>query len=189
MDAGLPDLTLETWRPHPLHAPERCWPETNCYNDLWIELLHALGLPVEAALGFTARQDFEGDQFGFTKFPLEDLETLDRLTAQIRNTLADVPGVADLAAEANKGKPQLVIKVDRAAAARLGINADEILEIVQSGIGGSSVSTLIEGTRRFDIAVRLADSARSSPAAIAAIPIRTAEGALVPFSQVAKILL
>lgn len=82
MDAGLPDLTLESWRPHPLHAEERCWPETNCYNDLWIELLHALGLPVEAALGFTARQDFEGDQFGFTKFPLEDLETLFGLRVQ-----------------------------------------------------------------------------------------------------------
>ena len=58
---------------------------------------------------------------------------------------------------------------------------------VQSGIGGSTVSTLIEGTRRFDIAVRLADNYRASPAAIAAIPIRTSEGALIPFSQVARI--
>jgi hypothetical protein len=82
MDACLPELTLETWRAHPLHAPERCWPETNCYLDLWIELLHALGLPPEAALGFTARQDFEGDQFSFTKFPLEDLETLFDLRVQ-----------------------------------------------------------------------------------------------------------
>ena len=82
MDACLPELTLETWRAHPLHAPERCWPETNCYNDLWIELLHALDLPVEAALAFTARQDFEGDQFSFTKFPLEDLETLFGLRVQ-----------------------------------------------------------------------------------------------------------
>jgi hypothetical protein len=82
MDACLPALTLDTWRPHPLHSPERCWPETNCYLDLWIELLHALDLPVEAALGFAARQDFEGDQFSFTKFPLEDLETLFGLRVQ-----------------------------------------------------------------------------------------------------------
>ena len=47
--------------------------------------------------------------------------------------------------------------------------------------------TLIEGTRRFDISVRLADAYRNSPSAIAAIPIRTSEGALVPFSQVASI--
>jgi cobalt-zinc-cadmium resistance protein CzcA len=95
--------------------------------------------------------------------------------------------VTDLSAEANKGKPQLVIKVNRAAAARYGVNADEILEVVQSGIGGSTVSTLIDGTRRFDIAVRLADEFRTSPASIAAIPIRTGEGALIPFSQVATI--
>ena len=117
----------------------------------------------------------------------EDLATLDRLTAQIQNVLKGVSGVADLAAEANKGKPQLVIKVDRAAAARYGINADDVLQVVQAGIGGSTVSTLIDGTRRFDIAVRFADAARASPVSIAAIPIRTANGTLIPFSQVARI--
>jgi cobalt-zinc-cadmium resistance protein CzcA len=46
----------------------------------------------------------------------EDLETLDRLTNQIKESLNKVPGVTDLSAEANKGKPQLVIKVNREAA-------------------------------------------------------------------------
>ncbi|MBS0449529.1 MAG: efflux RND transporter permease subunit [Proteobacteria bacterium] len=117
----------------------------------------------------------------------EDLETLDRLTAQAKSVLEKVPGVTDLSAEANKGKPQLVIKVNREAASRYGINADEILEVVQAGIGGSAVSTLIDGTKRFDIAVRLADGFRADPEAIGSIPIRTAEGALVPFSQVATL--
>ena len=117
----------------------------------------------------------------------QDLETLDRLTAQLKAVLDTIPGVADLSAEANKGKPQLVIKVNREAAARYGINADEILEVVKAGIGGETVSTLIDGTKRFDIAVRLSDAFRADPTAIAAIPIRTSEGALVPFSQVASI--
>lgn len=82
MEACLPWISLAGHAPHPLHAPERTWAETNCYVDLWIELLHALGLPPEAALGFTARQDFEGDQFSFTKFPLEDLEVLFGLRVQ-----------------------------------------------------------------------------------------------------------
>jgi cobalt-zinc-cadmium resistance protein CzcA len=116
-----------------------------------------------------------------------DLAKLEELSTQLKTVIGAVPGVADLAAEANKGKPQMIIKVDRSAAARYGLNADDILEVVQSGIGGASVSTLIEGTKRFDIAVRLAEEFRSSPSAIAAIPIRTAEGALVPFSQVATI--
>jgi hypothetical protein len=69
-------LNAETYVPHSLHALERMWPETNCYVDLWIELLASSGLPPEAMLGFTLTQDFEGDQFTFFKVPLEDLETL-----------------------------------------------------------------------------------------------------------------
>ena len=117
----------------------------------------------------------------------EDLDKLEELSAKLKTVVAGVPGVADLSAEANKGKPQMVIKVDRQAAARYGLNADDILAVVQAGIGGEAVSTLIDGRRRFDIAVRLPEEFRSSPSAIAAIPIRTAEGAIVPFSSVAKI--
>ena len=116
-----------------------------------------------------------------------DLATLDGLAAQLRGVLGKVPGVADLSLEANKGKPQLVLKVNRQEAARYGINADEILEVVQAGIGGKAVSTLIDGVRRFDIAVRLDTPFRDSPQAIANIPIRTQDGALVPLSRVASI--
>jgi hypothetical protein len=64
------------YQPHPLHANERTWTETNCYVDLWIELLHALGLDPLAAAAFTLSTDFEGDQWTFFKFPPEDLRAL-----------------------------------------------------------------------------------------------------------------
>lgn len=76
MPAVFADLDPAAYVPHALHQGERMWPETNCYADLWIEVLHTLGLPPEAALGFTLIQDFEGDQFTFFKLPLEDLESL-----------------------------------------------------------------------------------------------------------------
>jgi hypothetical protein len=50
--------------------------ETNCYVDLWIELLHALGLDPVAGCAFTLATDFEGDQWAFFKFPPEDLRRL-----------------------------------------------------------------------------------------------------------------
>jgi len=62
--------------PHALHQGERVWQETNCYADLWIELLHGFGFEPRAALAFTVTQDFEGDQFTCFKFPLDDLERL-----------------------------------------------------------------------------------------------------------------
>jgi hypothetical protein len=76
MNAVFPNLDPAAYSPHPLHAAERMWPETNCYVDLWIEVLSAQNLPPEAMLGFTLTQDFEGDQFTFFKVPLEDLEAL-----------------------------------------------------------------------------------------------------------------
>jgi len=66
----------DTYKPHALHSGERMWPETNCYIDLWIEVLSTFGVAPEAMLGFTLTQDFEGDQFTFFKVPLEDLEAL-----------------------------------------------------------------------------------------------------------------
>lgn len=117
----------------------------------------------------------------------DDLNTLDRLAGQMKGVLGAVPGAADLSLEANKGKPQLVIKVDRDAAARYGINADDILEVVQAGIGGKTVSTLIDGSRRFDIQVWMAPEFRNSVQAISVIPIRSHDGALVPLSSVAKV--
>ena len=61
---------------HAMHGPERHWPQTNCYADLWIEILHRLSAEPAAAFGFTVAQDFEGDQFTFFKPPLDDLEAL-----------------------------------------------------------------------------------------------------------------
>lgn len=75
-------LVPNTYRAHALHSPQSNWPETNCYVDLWIEVLHSLGFTPQAALGFTVTQDFEGDQFTFSKFPLEDLATLFGLHVQ-----------------------------------------------------------------------------------------------------------
>ncbi len=80
--ADLLGLDEAKWKPQLLHAADRIWLETNCYIDVWAELLPALGHPAQAALAFTVRQDFEGDHFTFFKFPLEDLEALFGLTVQ-----------------------------------------------------------------------------------------------------------
>jgi hypothetical protein len=74
--SDLLSLSADEFRPHSLHAVERTWTETNCYVDVWIEVLHALGLDPVAAGAFTLSTDFEGDQWTFFKFPPEDLRVL-----------------------------------------------------------------------------------------------------------------
>jgi cobalt-zinc-cadmium resistance protein CzcA len=117
----------------------------------------------------------------------EDLAELDRLSQEVKNVIAEVPGVADLSLEANLGKPQIRIEVRRDQLARFGLNADDVLSVVRTGIGNEPVSTLISGVRRFDITARLEDSAKESVQAIRRIPLKTGSGAIVPLSSVANV--
>lgn len=82
MKGAIPGLSPLGYRPHRLHDAERRWPQTNCYVDLLIEVMHATGHDPVAALGFAIAQDFEGDQFTFFKFPTGDLQRLAGLDIQ-----------------------------------------------------------------------------------------------------------
>jgi hypothetical protein len=75
---------------HPLHGPDRTWTETNCYADLWIEVLHALGLDPVPAAACTLSAGFEGDQWTFLKFPPEDLRALYGIEVAELNVWRDV---------------------------------------------------------------------------------------------------
>jgi hypothetical protein len=77
-------LTLDpaTYSRHRIHGEGRVWAETNCYVDVWVELLHAWGFEPVAALPFTLAIDFEGDQWTFFKFPHADLDRLYGLDVQ-----------------------------------------------------------------------------------------------------------
>jgi len=117
----------------------------------------------------------------------EDLAELDRLSQVVKDVIAGVDGVADLSLEANVGKPQIRIEVRRDQLARFGLNADDVLSVVRTGIGNEPVSTLIDGVRRFDITARLNDSSKESVQAIERIPLKTSSGAIVPLSAVADV--
>jgi hypothetical protein len=65
-----------SYRQHPLHDSQRIWPETNCYVDVWIEILNQAGHEPQAALPFVFGIDFDGDQWTLFKFPHADLARL-----------------------------------------------------------------------------------------------------------------
>ena len=117
----------------------------------------------------------------------EDLAVLDQLSEEVKDVIAGIEGVADLSLEANVGKPQIRIKVKRDQLARFGLNADDVLSVVRTGIGNEPVSTLIDGVRRFDITARLNDASKASVQSIERIPLKTSGGAIVPLSAVADV--
>ncbi|GAB1470918.1 DUF1839 family protein [Chloroflexota bacterium] len=82
MKKSILNLDPQTYQRHLIHGADRIWAETNCYTDLWIEILHAFKHEPIAALPFTLTIDFEGDQWTFFKFPLADIYELYGLDVQ-----------------------------------------------------------------------------------------------------------
>jgi len=175
--------------------PHDEWVDDRSYEDLAIEMREKLEKTVPTSvISFTQPIQMRVEELisGVratlaVKLYGEDLTELDKLSQKIKETISKVPGVADLSLEANLGKPQIRIQVNREALARYGMNADEVLTVVRNGIGNDPVSSLIRGIKRFDITVRLDDAAKLSVDSIRNIPLRTSGGSIVSLKQVADI--
>lgn len=79
------NLDATNYRRSVLHAEDRVWVEKNCYVDIWIEVLHALGMEPRAILPFVVALDFEGDQWTFFKPPHDELRELYGIDVQELN--------------------------------------------------------------------------------------------------------
>lgn len=106
MTGPIRELDPSTYERHLIHIGDRTWAETNCYVDVLIELLHGLGFEPIAALPFTLRIDFEGDQWTFFKFPHADLLELFGLDIQELNPWRSLVHHVD--EQVGLGRPVLV---------------------------------------------------------------------------------
>lgn len=175
--------------------PEDEWPGDRDIGELAVAMREKLELVVPTAVvAFTQPIQMRVEELisGVratlaAKIYGEDLAELDRLSSRVKDVIASVDGVADLSLEANVGKPQIRIQVRRDRLARFGLNADDVLSVVRTGIGNEPVSTLIDGVRRFDITARLEDASKSSVQAIERIPLKTPTGAIIPLSEVTDV--
>jgi copper/silver efflux system protein len=92
----------------------------------------------------------------------DNLDTLERLAINAETILQKVPGAVDLYAERVIGGDFLDIQVKPEAVARYGINVGDVLNVVETAIGGENISTTVEGRRRFPIRVRFAKDYRDN---------------------------
>ncbi len=119
----------------------------------------------------------------------DDLAELKRLAEQVAMIVKEVPGARDIRVDRLSGQQTLTIDIDRRAIARYGINVADIHSIIETAIGGSEVSQLYEGERRYAILLRYPESYRNSVDVIRETMLRTADNALIPLESVAKISL
>jgi heavy metal efflux system protein len=117
----------------------------------------------------------------------DDLDVLNRVGEDVASVLGDLPGTDNFFLEQTIGQPYLNIEIDREAVASYGLNVNNVQQVIETGIGGSVVSEVFEGQRRFDIVVRYPEELRNSFAEISEIPVRLPEGGFIPLQRVANI--
>ena len=117
----------------------------------------------------------------------DDLDVLKQEADEIVAVISRVRGAADVQADQVSGTPQLLIKVDRHAIARYGINISDVQQVIRAAVGGETAGQIFEGIRRFDVLVRFAEDFRNTPEAIEEILISAPNGTKVPLAQLATV--
>jgi copper/silver efflux system protein len=116
-----------------------------------------------------------------------DLATIDKLTGRIESAVKKVPGVSSALAERLTGGRYVDVDVDRAAAARYGLNVADVQAIVATAIGGDNVGEVIQGRERYPINVRYPREIRDSLQRLRELPFVTDKGAQLQLQDVARV--
>jgi Cu(I)/Ag(I) efflux system membrane protein CusA/SilA len=117
----------------------------------------------------------------------DDLWMLEERARAVAAVLRQIPGAADVYPEQVTGAPYVDIQVNREAAARYGITVGAIQDVIESAVGETNLTLTIEGRRRFPVRVRYAPQFRSTPEALAGLPVAGPSGVQVPLGQLAQI--
>ncbi|WP_297392072.1 efflux RND transporter permease subunit, partial [Acidiferrobacter sp.] len=115
------------------------------------------------------------------------LAVLARLGRRIQGALQKVPGTESAYASRVTGGRYIVVHTDRARAARYGLSVADVNRLVETAIGGATLTTAVDGLRRFPVVLRYPRRLRQSLAALAASRVAAPGGAQVPLGQVARI--
>jgi len=116
-----------------------------------------------------------------------DLAQLDRVAAQVEAVAKRTPGVSSALAERLTGGRYVDVDIDRAAAARFGLNIADVQEIVGGAIGGQTVGETVEGVARYPISVRYPRELRDSLEGLRTLPVLTPAGQQITLGAVARI--
>ena len=119
------------------------------------------------------------------------LKQMRDVAEKVAATVRKVPGMAEVKVEQTTGLPTLTISIDREAIARLGVNAQDVLAVIET-IGGTQVGTVVEGQRRFSLQVRFSEDVRANLEALRSLPVALPPKngttmAWVPLEQLANI--
>jgi len=116
-----------------------------------------------------------------------DLSEIERIGREIERVLMTVPGTASAYSERVAGGRYVDILPDRIAAARYGLNIDDLNQIIAAAVGGINITQTVEGLERYPVNLRFPRERRDDVEKLRALPLVTPTGAQIPLAQVAEI--
>src|SRR5579871_53309 len=116
-----------------------------------------------------------------------DLNILEDKAKQVKDVISKVPGIGHVVLVRELGQPSLIISPDRAKIARFGLNVADVNTLIETGLGGTAATQVIQGERQFDLVVRMQEPYRKNIDAIKNLLIATPDGQFLPLSQFADV--
>jgi heavy metal efflux system protein len=117
----------------------------------------------------------------------DDFQTLDRIGERVLRAVSTVRGAADAQMEITSGVAELSVSIDRSALARYGLDVMDVEQAVASGGSGDIISEVLDGQKRYTVALRLPERYRTDADAMRKIPLLAPGGEQVTLEQVARI--
>jgi hydrophobe/amphiphile efflux-1 (HAE1) family protein len=115
-----------------------------------------------------------------------DLARVNQEAERVASILRELPGTADVRVESNPPKPEMQVRIDRARATDVGLNASALALQLRLAISGDVVARLREGITETDIRVRLSEKDRATPERVRELEVYTPRG-LLPVSDLASV--
>ncbi|MYD98647.1 MAG: efflux RND transporter permease subunit [Gammaproteobacteria bacterium] len=116
-----------------------------------------------------------------------DLAELERLGKAVEAVVRDVPGTLDAYAERVMGGNYLDFRIDRDAIARYGLTVRDVQDVIQTAIGGTNITTTIEGLERYPVNLRYSRELRDDLPSLRAVLVPTPAGSQIPLGRLAEI--
>jgi len=116
-----------------------------------------------------------------------DLSVIQGIGEELEAILKAVEGTASVYSERVAGGRYINVDIDRAKAARFGLNIDDVQQVIATAVGGMNVTQTVEGLERYPVNIRYPQSYRNSPEQLALLPIVTARGERIALGDVATV--
>lgn len=175
-------------------APPSRWKSARSKEELLAKMRDALSSIPGIAFGFSQPIQCRIDELvAGTRAQLivklfgPDLELLKSKANEIANVLAGIRGTTDLIVERTAGQVYLSVRLDRRRMARFGLNAEDVLRVVEIAVGGKAATSLYDENRFFDVVVRFPEEKRNSLEAIEKILVKSPQGARLPLGELARV--